>query len=221
MAVDVVVFGSRRSHGSFASLIAGSCSVQHVIYHRVDTDYFVPLSIRYPGEVCRLLFVGILSRRKGAHLLTPIMQALGSDYQLTCVTRSAGDFPVRENITLRENVDNAELLKLYQSADILLFPTQLEGFGLTVVEAMATGLPVVSSDNSSIPELLEQGAGGWLCESNDVPDFVDRVQSLWGNPAQREAMGVFNRGRAVARYSTLGWAESCLDVYRAGALGEM
>ena len=65
--------------------------------------------------------------------------------------------------------------KVYQQSDILFFPTLREGFGLVVAEAMACGLPVVTTDCSSLPELIDHGKGGYLCEPNNLEDMIGRI----------------------------------------------
>ena len=77
--------------------------------------------------------------------------------------------------------------------DILLMPTVREGFGLAVAEAMACGLPVVASDCSSIPELIDDGKGGYLCPIGDVDAFAEKINLLAESPTLRREMGEYNR----------------------------
>ena len=77
---------------------------------------------------------------------------------------------------IKLGLDNQEFWKpydampaLYRDVDMLLYPTVREGFGLSVAEAMASGLPVVATDCSSIPELMEDGKGGF--QANAVMSF--------------------------------------------------
>ncbi len=185
-----------------------------MIYNCVDTDAFVPAVDGPDGNVCNLLFVGSPTRRKGAHLLPEIMSRLGKGYRLTCVSRDSFDGWDAENICVVRNASHDELVRLYQRSHMLLFPTLLEGFGYAVAEAMACGLPVVSSDNSAIPELVVSGKGGWLCETQDVDAYVMRVRQLWGNAEIRSEMGAFNRERVTRLFSRENWAQSYLDLYK-------
>jgi glycosyltransferase involved in cell wall biosynthesis len=84
--------------------------------------------------------------------------------------------------------------------DILLMPTVREGFGLSVAEAMATALPVVASDCSSIPELVDNGEGGYLCPVGDVGAFAEKINFLAANPSLRKEMGEYNRDKAVRMF---------------------
>ena len=91
---------------------------------------------------------------------------------------------------------------IYRSKDLLLMPTVREGLPLAVLEAMACGLPVVASDCSSLPELIDHGKGGFLCPVGDVAAFAEKVNLLAESPALRREMGEYNRAR-VERMFTL------------------
>lgn len=211
---SAIVYCSRYTQQSFRRLLGESTVPEHMIYNCVDTDAFVPVVDGPDGNVCNLLFVGSPTRRKGAHLLPEIMSRLGKGYRLTCVSRDSFDGWDAENICVVRNASHDELVRLYQRSHMLLFPTLLEGFGYAVAEAMACGLPVVSSDNSAIPELVVSGKGGWLCETQDVDAYVMRVRQLWGNAEIRSEMGAFNRERVTRLFSRENWAQSYLDLYK-------
>jgi alpha-1,3-rhamnosyl/mannosyltransferase len=74
------------------------------------------------------------------------------------------------------HVSMEELACLYRMATILVFPSLYEGFGLPLAEAMATGLPIVASDCSSIPEVV--GDAGLLVEPDNLNGFRDGIQAL-------------------------------------------
>lgn len=61
---------------------------------------------------------------------------------------------------------------MYNFCDILLLPSCREGFGYAVAEAMACGKPVICTNSSSLPELVMEGKGGFLCEQDNIEDFV-------------------------------------------------
>ena len=60
------------------------------------------------------------------------------------------------------------LVAAYQSCDILLFPSRLEGFGIAPAEALACGRPVVTTDISALPEVVDHGQNGFLCPRNGL-----------------------------------------------------
>lgn len=158
------------------------------------------------GRRFSILFVGHMTRRKGADLLPSIMDRLGRDYTLTCVgQRNAAGHrtvtPSGAEIIVRQAASDDELLQLYQECDLLLFPSRLEGFGYAVAEAMACGKPVVATRGSSLPELVDHERGGLLCEENNVAAFADAVRRICETPELPAAMGVHNRCTVESRFS--------------------
>jgi len=86
--------------------------------------------------------------------------------------------------------------------DILLMPTVREGLSLSVLEAMACGLPVVASDCSSLPEQIDKGRGGYLCTVGDVDEFAEKLNHLADSPNERKEMGQYNRWK-IEKYFTV------------------
>ena len=91
--------------------------------------------------------------------------------------------------------------ELYRQADLLLFPTVREGFGLAAAEAMACGLPVVATDCSSIPELVVHGKSGFLCPVGDAKQFAARINELAESADLRRQMGEYNRARVEEKFT--------------------
>ena len=152
----------------------------NVIHNGIDTNFFRPINLKQRNKKTRLLFVGNLTRRKGIDLLPKIMEKLGSDYEL-CLTLGlrANKIPgylERENIVLLGKMTNKQLLEEYNKCDILLLPSRLEGFGYSVVEAMACRKPIVATNYSSIREIVKDKGNGYLCNSNDINDFVGKIK---------------------------------------------
>ena len=92
-------------------------------------------------------------------------------------------------------VPEREKADYYNLADLLLFPSAMEGFGLTVAEAMSCELPVVVSDRGSLPELVVDGEGGFLCDPARREGFVQKVLLLLSDPMLRRKFGSANRQR--------------------------
>ena len=180
-----------------------------VIPNGIDLDLFRPArseEIAETGSIHRpqrtvLLFAGNATPRKGWPLLVSLMRALGDDFLLRAAVgwRSArGTMP--ENVSLVRRCPREELPSFYRGGDIFVFPSRLEGFGLAVAEAMACGLPVVASSSSSLPELIVDGKGGFLCEPDNPGDFLEKVRRLARNRSMREDFGRFNRERCRDRF---------------------
>ena len=112
--------------------------------------------------------------------------------------------------------DRADLAALYSAADLFAFPSLYEGFGLPVLEAMTCGCPVVTADNSSLPEVA--GEAALLVDARDVPAIASAMRRVLEDDALRQAMVA--RGFAQAtRFSWEACARRTLEVYKDLALG--
>jgi len=106
------------------------------------------------------------------------------------------------------------LVELYGASDVMVSPSSFEGFGLTFVEAMACGCPVVGVAATSVPEVV--GQGGLLVERPDAALVAAALARLLGDPALRAETA----RQALLRAGELSWrraAEQTRDVYLAAA----
>jgi len=185
-----------------------------VIPNGVDTDFFTPDPENNTGDVFRLLFVGNLTKRKGADLLPDIMKALGSGFVLeyTSGLRERVLLDVENSVALG-SLDREGVRRAYRQADALIFPTRLEGLPLSVLEAMACGLPVIGSDRSSMPEAVVHGETGLLCPL-ETEAFVAAVRDLAEDRQLRSAMSKAARLRAASEFSMDRTVERYLDLFQ-------
>ena len=175
-----------------------------VISNGIDTQYFYPKDNRSQVKGVSVLFSGNLTQRKGAHWLPQIVEKLNHNAELL-YTQGLNKTKLNiEGGRMRDigKIPYHEMPLLYNSVDILLMPTVREGMSLAVLEAMACGLPVVVTNCSSMPELIDEGKGGFLCPVGDVNIFADRLNLLIENAALRHQMGEYNRAK-VEKYFTL------------------
>lgn len=188
-----------------------------VIPNGVDTNVFHPGPDRPLHRPFRLLFVGNWSRRKGADLLPRIMRALGPGFELWVAGGMRGSSPnevLCSNIRFLGHIASThELVRTYQDADALLFPSRLEGFGLAALEAQACGLPVIATCGSALPEVVEAGETGVLCPLGDVGAFVQACRSLAENEVGWRRMRSAGPARARRLFSVRAVAGRHADVY--------
>jgi glycosyltransferase involved in cell wall biosynthesis len=125
-------------------------------------------------------------------------------------SRLADRLRIGEHMTFAESVDQKTLLGFYSDCDVLVLPSKTEGWGLSLMEAMACGKPVVASRAGGIPELVRDGTDGILVRSGDVRGLADSIVKLLADPDLRAKMG--NEGRK--RVQEFSWDETAKVVLR-------
>jgi L-malate glycosyltransferase len=116
---------------------------------------------------------------------------------------------LEDRVIVREKVNDIE--DYLQAADLGLFPSESESFGLSILEAMCFGCPSVARRIGGIPEVIEDNATGLLVEAGDADALARAVESLLRDPARRLAMGRAARLTARKRFS----AEAIVPRYEA------
>ncbi len=132
----------------------------------------------------------------------------GSDFKLERRARQLG---IGDCIRLLGHVDGKVLPALYQGASLFLYPTLYEGFGLPVVEAMASGVPVITSNTSSLKEIAQGYAE--LVNPLEVKEIAKAIERCMGNRGHARQLAVRGRERS-ARFRWEETAKSTLDIYR-------
>jgi N-acetyl-alpha-D-glucosaminyl L-malate synthase BshA len=94
-----------------------------------------------------------------------------------------------------------DVVSVINLADIVLFPSAEESFGLVPLEAMACEIPVVAARSGGIPEVVEDGKCGYLCSVGDISSLANRSLELAFNPDLRQKMGKYGRKRAIEHFS--------------------
>jgi glycosyltransferase involved in cell wall biosynthesis len=156
----------------------------------------------------RVVFVGWVTAAKGCGEILEIARQLpGVDFTLIGPIMADMQTHLQRrpaNVTLYGygTLDYSEVLREMCASDVFLFPSfHAEGFPMAVLEAMSVGLPVVATRVGAIPEMIEDGKGGWLFEHTDIAGFVGAIHILMDDASLRMAMGQFNREKSRAHYT--------------------
>ena len=188
-----------------------------IIYNGIDTKKFVSKENNIVNEPFQLLYVGSWIVRKGVDLLAPIMNELGEDY----VLYYTGGATVNNQVNTPSNMidvgrlNQEKIIHYMQTVDALIFATRSEGFGLVVTEAMACGLPVISSASSSIPEIISNGMTGFLCETNNVQSFVYAIRKLKESNELQAVMSTTARHQAEQKFDISLMIQQYIETYEA------
>jgi glycosyltransferase involved in cell wall biosynthesis len=161
---------------------------------RRDPAFWEKYGAATNGEV-RLLYVGRISREKDLDVLANAYRRLreeGLSVQLFVVGH--GPYSQALSETLPDAVftgylTGLELATAYASADVFAFPSTTDTFGNVIIEAQASGVPVVVSDSGGPKELVDDKTNGLVTKSHDVEDFTRAIRALIIDPALRERMG--------------------------------
>ncbi len=133
--------------------------------------------------------------RPGAPLPMLFMAGrIQKDREFPELQRLVKSLGVENDVVMPGYVDDVDLLALYASAKVFFFPSLYEGFGLPPLEAMAAGLPVVSSDTSAMPEVLGDAAAYF--KPTDYEEAAEELISVLSDPERAEKLKVEGRERA-------------------------
>jgi glycosyltransferase involved in cell wall biosynthesis len=140
----------------------------------------------FPQDNFIVGFVGSFDERKGILRVEQAVDQLG-EVKFACAGRG-GQVPTSSNCIFKEPVNNTELVYFYNACDMLALPTRMEGCCNAIVEAVACGLPVVSSDRLFNYDILDQ-SNSILIEPDDVDALSSAIKRLYENPELVKQLG--------------------------------
>jgi glycosyltransferase involved in cell wall biosynthesis len=174
-----------------------------VLQQVVDTERFRPATRLPPEGPLRVSFVGTLDLRKGFVYLLEAMRTLGNRAALEIVG-ATGDWcshHVYKNAAqgLRVRCEPGDPLPVLQRSELFVLPTLEDGSPFAVAEAMACGVPVVTTRDNGSAEWIREGQTGWIVPAKDAPALVSAVQSAIARRSRLADMGAAARADTVAR----------------------
>ena len=201
-----------------------------VVHHGIDTEIFKPTEKnkafikKYDLPEKYLLFIGNIEKRKNLfNIIKSFEKIIAKEKKLHLVLAGKNGYggeEIREfinrssalsNIIQLDYLPNTELPLLYQHAELFFFPSFYEGFGLPILEALACGCPVITSNMASIPE-----AGGDAVEyvdPFDINDITEKTLNLLNNITLKNEL--IQKGFIhAAKFSWELCAEQTMDVYK-------
>lgn len=195
----------------------------HVYLMRTATlseDQIVSESSAMQGEKIRILFVGQLEPVKGVKYLLEGLSILLRDGHQACLTivgegdhrsemeRQIADLQLQEHVSLRGYVPwGDKLFNVYREADVFVLPSLMEGIPKVMVEAMASGVPVIATRVGGVESVVSHNVNGKLIEPRSPDAIVEAILDLRGNPKLRQA--IIEQGFETARNTTLERETAC------------
>ena len=215
---------TKNSRASAIQLGADPSRVQIVPNFIVVSD--VPVrSRRADPDRLRVVYLGNLSEAKGALAIMDIARkTTGIEFRLFGSGSSSFEHQLKTRISedglqAIVHLEGAQPVERARAAlaenDVYLMPSATEGFPISVIEAMAAGLPVIASPAGAIPDMIDEPEGGRLVQHNDVDGFVTALTALRDDPEVAEKMGRYNHSKAVRRYDYQVVTRELCDLYAA------
>lgn len=170
-----------------------------------DLERFTPARRSTGGEF-QILFVGGVGQRKGIkYLLDAWNRIRGHGMKLVVVGPMVGSGRAfhqhAKDVEYIGRADTEQVVRHMHESHVLVLPSLFEGFGLVIVEAMATGLPVIASTHSAGPDIIRDGRDGFVLRPDDVEGLANRLAQLAGDRRMADNMGA----EAAERAREYGW----------------
>lgn len=155
--------------------------------------------------------VRAFARLVGRGLPHSLVLAGGKGWQYEAIFRAVEECGVKDRVVFPGYVPREEQPLWYNAADLFVYPSQYEGFGLPPLEAMACGVPVITSDTSSLPEVV--GTAGATVDPGDIESLTETMVAVLTDPARASQMRRAGIVQA-AQFNWLASAQACLAAYR-------
>lgn len=179
-----------------------------------------------PEDDYMIGYLGNVNEQRFPRAIAERMETLASEDDSTVMvaTKLIEDHPFADASGVKiieRHLDAREKRLFFQSCDVLVFPFNFPDEQtapiidppLSVLEAMAAGRPIVTTDCLSLPELITDGVTGYVCERGDVDGIVDRLRRLAEQPAERTQVGTAARELVETRHSPQQAADRLIEVY--------
>ena len=178
----------------------------------VNTAEFSPKPLRDAPEPFSILCVGRLVPSKGQHQLIDAVERLarqGRRVRLHLVGGGPDDVSLRQRVSQFEDpgtvvfegpVNHDRIRALYDAADLFCIPSFAEGIPIVLMEAMASGIPCVTTQIAGIPELIRTGIDGLLVAPSDLDGLTDALATLMEDQALRDRLSKSGRQRICQYY---------------------
>ena len=192
-----------------------------VTTHRGIDSRFSQVQRLFSGKVTNLIFYGSLAPLKGIFDVIEALGRVAAQGQRNWVLKVAGwdnekavqqalrDHKIDQQVVLLGRLDTQTLIGELEWADLAILPSHAESFGRAIAEAQASGLPVISYDVGSVPEIVQKGVTGWLAPLGHVDLLAEAIIAAMQDPETAFQMGLAGRKRVTQLFS---WQQTALAI---------
>jgi len=221
--LDHLTTVSKASRRDIADAFSISTKKIKVIHNGIDTEVFKPLpeikkkSFRIMATASAdIPLKGLDYLLKAVALLVPDhpqleLMVLGKLKEDGETKKLIGKLSIEKHLHFVSGVTTQELVELYAEATLVVVPSIYEGFGLPAGEAMACGLPVISTDGGALPEVV--GNSGIIVPVQNEQAIAEAIRKLLADPEKQEQLSRKARARIVELFSWQGAAQELVEFY--------
>ncbi|WP_223589813.1 glycosyltransferase family 4 protein [Neobacillus bataviensis] len=178
------------------------CQLFHPYYEKQTIREELGITKKY-----LLTYVGRLAPEKDVKTLLAVAKALPTEMLEQIQWYVVGDGPLREelqqdapsNMTFTGYLTGERLAEIYSASDVFVFPSPTETFGNVVIEALASGTPVITANSGGVKNIIKSGVTGYLCETGNEAEFVNAILKLLENDNLRSQFGIEGRNYALTQ----------------------
>jgi starch synthase len=174
----------------------------------VATNFFIDRSSRMPRQKIRFLYLGLLGVRKGLPFLMDVwIKSQFYNIADLWIAGPADNFALNSikkipGVHYKGKLAHKEIPQLLRECDCLVFPSFFEGFGQVILESMAAGLPVITTDATAGPDIIEHGIDGFITEAGNEQMLAECMSVMSRDRSLLYQMG----DRAVEKARSFSWS---------------
>jgi glycosyltransferase involved in cell wall biosynthesis len=221
----VVVLGELWRQFAVSDLGVAEANVR-IVYNGVPDHGVSSYTTR---NAIKITSLGLVGTRKGTDVLLQALALLptriawrciiGGNGKLSFYAQMSSELGIQDRVEFLGWIDGARVVSLLHETDIFVLASRFENQPLTILEAMAAGVPVISTRIGAIPEQIRDGISGILVEPGDAEALRDALMHLIENQEERIAMGRAGRKRYQESFSVRAFADNMVAVYREALAG--
>ncbi|EJQ24128.1 glycosyltransferase family 4 protein [Bacillus cereus] len=216
--VDVIITLSQKWKEDIES-ITNNRNVK-VIYNAIDSQKFNLSNL----DNQNILFMGRVGTRKGIYDLVDIMPQVVSkfphvklhiagDGDLPALKRKIKDLNINNSICIHGWINHNQKIELLERSSIFALPSYNEGLPVSILEAMAAGLPVISTNIGGIPEQIDHKASGFIIKPGDTESLLNHIKFLLENEDARKQLGEAAKYKVDKSFSLNVIGDEILNMY--------
>lgn len=202
---DEIILVSDYLENEFKKKFPQYVNKTHSIHCGVNTELFFPTEkedavkkLRIPKNKFTILFLGRVNKDKGIDVFEQVIDSLKDqkDFQFIIV----GDGKEKEtlqskyeqspNVLFYPSVPKDEVPMWFNAADIFIFPTKREAFGLVALESSACGTPVIAHKVGGVPEIIKDNYNGYLIEVGNNEEFSNKILNIYHSPGIKNSFSL-------------------------------